>query len=228
MGVVEFLTEFIQASKDFHATLSPSLQSFVILFFLVLIIVIYSVFVWKLHEFIGTKNIFRFDLNQYNTSKNPVLSKIIASGFYLLEYILIVPFIIFFWFIIFSFFLMLLMEESFGINTILIVSAIVIASIRMSSYIPKYGEKLARELAKLFPFTFLAIAVLEPNIFANLIERFGTRVSELSLFFSGAINYFLFIIILEVVLRFFEFVFDIAGLSEEEPQPEQQDQQQKK
>jgi len=168
----------------------------------------------------GRKNIFNFDLNKYNTSENPVLAKIAASGFYLLEYILIIPFIIFFWFLIFTFFLIFFLEESIGVNTILMISAIAVAAIRMSSYIPRYGEKLAKDLAKILPFTFLGISVVQPGIFANLGVRVGSRISELPMFFSGVVSYLLFKLLLEVILRFFEFVFTIAGI-ESEVSPEE-------
>jgi len=218
MAEVNVLVDFINVIKEFYNSLAPMPKSFVTLFSLVILIVIYAVFVWKLHEFISRKNIFRFDLNQYNKSGNPTLSKIIASAFYLLEYTLIIPFIIFFWFLIFTFFLIFLIEESITIETILIISAIVVASIRMSSYIPGYGENVARELAKLLPFTFLGIAILEPNVFTNLIPRVGSRISELPEFFSGAIGYLVFIVFLEVILRFFEFIFNITEMeNEEEP-----------
>jgi len=220
MGVTDFILGAIQTAKDFHATLSPTLQIFLTLFILVLIIVVYAIFVWKLHQFMGQKNIFNFDLNKYNTSENPILAKITASGFYLVEYILIIPFIIFFWFLIFTFFLIFFLEESIGVNTILMISAIAVAAIRMSSYIPGYGEKLAKDLAKILPFTFLGISVVQPGIFADLGVRVGSRISELPMFFSGVINYLLFILILEVVLRFFEFVFNIAGIESEEDIPQ--------
>lgn len=207
-------SRIIEAYGEFVSSLSPMFQNFINLFLLVLLIVFYSVFVWKLYRFIGTKNIFKFDLNQYNTSSKPFFTKLIAAGFYLIEYIIIVPFIIFFWFAIFTFFIFLLVEESIPVKTILLISALAIASVRMCSYIPKYGENLAKELAKVLPFTFLAVSVLNPAIFSNMVGRVSERFSELSLFFFGIINYLIFIVSLEVILRFFEFLFNIAGIEE--------------
>ena len=214
MAVWDFISEFVIIYKDFILTLPPLFQIFVNLFVLVLIIIVYSVFVWKLHKFIATKNIFKFDLNKYNTTEHPVLTKLIASGFYLLEYIVIIPFIIFFWFAIFTFFLILFIEDPVSIENILLISAIAIASIRMASYIPGYGENLARKIAEILAFTFLAVSILDPQIFTNLIERVSQRFSEMPLFFSGAVNYLVFIIILEVALRLFEFLFSIMGIGD--------------
>jgi len=220
MNIGDFLSNLVQEYGNLVSTLPSLLQNFLNLFLLVLFIVIYSIFIWKLHKFIGTKNIFKFDLNKYNKAANPFLTKITAAGFYLLEYILLIPFIIFFWYIIFTFFLILFVEEAVTINTILFISAIAIAAIRMSSYLPKYGEKLATELAKILPFTFLAVSVLNPTLFSNIVGRLSSRFSEISLFFGGILSYLLFIVILEVILRFFEFIFNIMEVEEIEPPKE--------
>lgn len=221
MGLGDFLSEVVTSYSEFHSTLPPLFQDFVILFVLVLLIVVYAVFVWKLRNFIGTKNIFNFDLNKYNTSSNPATEKITASMFFLVEYIFVIPFLVFFWFVIFTFFLMLIVEESISISTILIVSAIVVAAIRMSSYIPNYGEKISKDIAKIIPFTFLGIALLNPSVFTGLLERIGMRLGNISTFLSGIVNYLLFIISLEVILRFFEFMFNIAGITDTEPETNQ-------
>jgi len=220
MNIGDFLSKLVQEYGNFISTLPPLIQKFLSLFLLVLLIVIYSIFIWKFHKFIGTKNIFKFDLNKYNRTSHPFLTKIVAAGFYLLEYILLIPFIIFFWYAIFTLFLILFIEEAVTISTILFISAIAISAIRMSSYLPKYGEKLAAELAKILPFTFLAVSVLNPTLFTNIIGKISSRFSEISLFFGGIISYLVFIILLEVILRFFEFIFNIMGVEEVEPPKE--------
>ncbi len=183
MSVGDFMSQLFQEYEIFISTLPQLIQNFLNLFLFVLLIVIYSIFIWKFYKFIGTKNIFKFDLNKYNKSKHPLLTKIIAAGLYLLEYILVIPFIIFFWYAIFTFFLILFVEEAVAISTILFISAVAIAAIRMSSYLPKYGENLAKDLAKILPFTFLAVSVLNPNIFTNIIGKLSERFSEISIFF---------------------------------------------
>ncbi|HUW43453.1 MAG TPA: hypothetical protein VMV95_00620 [Bacillota bacterium] len=220
MSIGDFFSGFAREYGNFVSALPPLLQNFLNLFLLVLLIVIYSVFVWKLYRFIGTKNIFKFDLNKYNKSAKPFFTKLIAAGFYLLEYIFLIPFIIFFWYFIFTFFLILFVEEAVTISTILFISAIAIAAIRMSSYLPKYGENLARELAKVLPFTFLAVSVLNPNIFTNIVERVSSRLGEISSFFQGIVTYLIFIILLEIILRFFEFIFNVFEIEEVQPPEE--------
>src|SRR3989344_8274520 len=142
------LSNFFGTFQIFLSTLPPTIKTLITLFFIALIIVTYSLFVWKLKDFIGKKNIFKFDLNKYNKSEHPFFTKTLASTFYFLEYILIIPFIIFFWFLVFTFFLFFLVENDVSVDTILVTSAIAVASIRMVSYIPEYGEDLARDLSK--------------------------------------------------------------------------------
>ncbi len=217
MSIGDFFSKFVQEYGNFISALPPLLQNFLSLFLLVLMIVIYSIFIWKFYKFIGTKNIFKFNLNKYNKAANPFWTKVIAAGFYLIEYILLIPFIIFFWYAIFTFFLILFVEEAVATNTvnhILFISAVAIAAIRMCSYIPKYGENLAKELAKILPFSFLAVSVLNPTLFTNIMGRVSSRFSEISSFFEGIIAYLLFIILLEIILRFFEFIFNIFEIAE--------------
>ena len=216
----ELVTDFILAFKEFFGTLPQTVQTFITLFSLVLLVVIYAVFVWRLHISIGTKNIFQFNLNKYNNTTNPVLAKILASFFYMIEYIFIIPFIVFFWFTVFTFFLIFLIEEEFDISVILLISAVAVSSIRMASYIPRYGENVARELAKVLPITFLGVAVLNPAILTNFATRAVVRLLQISQFVSGVLNFFFFIVVLEIILRFFEFLFYLMGIDEVEEREE--------
>ena len=113
----------------------------------------------------------------------------------------------FFWFIIFAFFLTFLSELE--IQTLLLISATIVAAIRMTSY---YKEDLSRDIAKLLPFTLLATSILNPAFFN--IERIFTHFNELPNFLGNIFYYLIFIIILEIVLRFFDFIFSLFGVEE--------------
>ena len=213
MAIESFASGVVDVYSSFIASLPGPFQIFINLFLLVLLIVIYAVFIWKLYRFIATKNIFHFNLAQYNKAGHPFIMKLFATFLYLAEYILLIPFIIFVWFAIFTVFLILL-TESLGLQEILMVAVTIIAAIRVTCYIPKYGENLAREIAKLLPFTLLAISLLNPNFFS--FERVLGHFSQVGAYFSLIFNYLIFIAVLEVVLRFFDFLFSIVGLNEEE------------
>jgi len=213
MALEVITSELVGAYNGFLGVLPPFFQSFINLFFLALLIVIYAVFIWKFHKFIGTRNIFNLNLNKYNTAEHPTVAKIVAGFLYLLEYIILLPVIIFFWFAVFTIFLIFL-TENLPLNTVLTLSVTVIAAIRMCSYLPNYGETIAKEVAKLFPLTLLAVSVVTPGFFD--FERIIGQLAEIPAFFGLILNYLFFIIILETILRFFEFVFSFLNLEEPE------------
>lgn len=203
-----FVSEIVGIYSSFLAAMPTSIQSFINLFLLVILVVVYAVFIWKFYQFIARKNIFELNLNQYNRVEHPGLAKILASALYLLEYIIILPFVIFFWFAVFTFFLVIL-TNSLSLDTILIVSVIIIASVRMTSYIPAYGENLAKEIAKLLPLNLLAIALIGKTAFS--FEGVLSNLSEVPHLFGVILNYLVFIIVLEIILRLFDFLFTFFG-----------------
>lgn len=211
MAAGDFTLEVISTYESFISNLPQAFQSFINLFLLVILIVVYAVFIWKLHRFIATKNIFGLNLNQYNKSSHPFVTKLVAGGFYLLEYIIILPFLIFFWFAVFTIFLILLTDE-LTIEAILTIAVTIIAAIRMTSYIPKYGENLAREIAKLLPFTLLAVSLLGSGFFN--VERVISQLTAIPALFGQIINFLAFIVALEVLLRFFDFLFSLLGFED--------------
>ena len=206
---IGLVSEIIASYKLFISSLPPFAGQFINLFLLVLLVVFYSVFIWKVHKFIAKKNILELNLNQYNKSKHPFFSKILAGMFYFIEYILVLPFLVFIWFSVFTLFLITLSGGEMDIKDILIISAITIASIRMTSY---YSEGLSREVAKLLPFTLLAFSIL--SLYSLDIDKIIEHISKIPFFLENILIYFVFIIILELILRFFDFLFSIFGLEE--------------
>ncbi len=211
MGITEVVGSSILSIYQWIVyPLPPFAQKFLNLFFLVMLVVLYSVFIWKFYRFISTKNILELNLNKYNKSSHPLSVKLLAGIFFLIEYILILPFLIFFWFSVFTLFLIFL-TENLTVNALLIISATVIASIRMISY---YSEELARDVAKLLPFTLLAVSILNPRFFN--IERIIGNFAELPQFFSEIAIYLAFIIFLETIMRIFDFIFSFLNIYESE------------
>ncbi len=204
-----FGTTLSEAYNLFISSLPLFFQNFINLLLIVLLVVIFSIFIWKFYRFISTKNIIKLDLNQYNKTEDPFLAKLLVGVFYLFEYIIVMPFLIFFWFSIFTLFLIFLTENS-DVNSLLLISAVIVATIRMTSY---YKEDLAKDLSKLIPFTLLAVSILNPKFFS--VERIFNQFSQLPNFFNEIFIYLIFIIILETVLRFFDFVFSLFGLQDE-------------
>ncbi|MEK6757854.1 MAG: hypothetical protein AABX88_01880 [Nanoarchaeota archaeon] len=208
---------FISYYKDFISFFPVPIGNFIDFILLVLLVFFYVLFIWKVHEFISKKNILELNLHKYNTSENSASTKFLAVGFYFLEYIIILPFLIFFWFVVFTLLLMLLSSGQ-EVSQILVISAVVVAVIRMTAY---YNETLSKEIAKIFPFTLLAVFALELSTFiqSEYIQTIIMRLTQIPSFFSQVFSYLIFILLLEMTLRFFEFIFsffDIDEFEEEE------------
>ena len=206
--VFQSLSNFLSSSyASLISSLPPFLQKFIAFFVIALIIVIYAFVVWKFYKSVSKKDILGLDLNKYNRTKHPLITKIVAGFFFLVEYILISPIIIFLWFALLTF-LLVIITEGIPTPTLLIISGLMIASIRIISYSSK---GLAEDIAKIVPLTLLATSFLNPNFFS--VERILTTFAEIPTLIGDIGIYVIFIIFLEIVLRFFDFIFSLFQLS---------------
>lgn len=204
-GVGDYLS---QAYSAVLGIVPPSFQTFIKLFVISLVLVIYAFAIWKFYQSIGKKNLIGLNLKKYGKHKNAGMEKFLASMFYFLEYIVILPLLIFLWFAMLTIFLVLLTERD--ISSILLLSVTLIAAIRMLSY---FKEDIAKEIAKIVPLTLLATTLLNPEFFS--VERILGQISQLPELFGNIYIYLMFIVLLELVLRVFDFVFSIMNLGGE-------------
>lgn len=196
--------------NEFLSMLPFWVQKFINLFFISLVIVIYSIFIWKFYRWVAKKDILELNLNKYQKKdKDSLFSKWIAAGLYFLEYLVILPAIVFVWFLGFTVFLMLL-TENINLSFLLIVSATVLTAIRMTAY---YNEDLSKDLAKLLPFTLLGVSVTQSGTFS--FENILGHISRIPEFFQEITIYLIFIIVIEFFLRILEVIFVASGLHEE-------------
>ena len=200
-----FLTE---AYDSITASMPPFLQQFVAFFVLAIVIVIYAFTVWKFYKTISKRDILGLDLNKYNRSKHPTFTKVIAGIFYLIEYILIAPLVIFLWFGLLTF-LLILITEGLSTPTLIIVSGVMIAVIRITAYA---HEDLSQDIAKIVPLTLLATSLLNPAFFS--VDRILGTFAEIPTLFGDIGIYFVFITFLEVILRLFDFIFSLVGIAQ--------------
>ena len=149
---------------------------FTVAFFMVLIFV-YSIFIWKVYRAISRKDIISLNLGQYNYLEHAVLKKILAGILYFIEYIIILPFLILFWYVLFAL-VLLFFSENLSLEQILLLSAAVVGSIRLLAY---YKQEIAMDVAKLLPFTILAIILLSPRFLdvGRFLDSINTSYSLL-------------------------------------------------
>ncbi|MFH1307305.1 MAG: hypothetical protein ABIH72_00455 [archaeon] len=160
-----------------------------------ILIAIYAIFVYKFYRFLGRRDILKLDLNQYNKTDHPGWNKFFASVFFILEYIIVLPIIVIFWFLFLAIFLLLLSEDQ-TIAQVLLVAGGIVASIRLTSY---FSEDLSKDLAKIFPFTVLAIFLLNPDFF--LLSNLVSKAAEIPMLLRNIYIYVIFIVSLEAALR---------------------------
>lgn len=158
-------------------------------------ILMYSIFIWKFYKFLACREIIQINLSKYNYSKHPVLEKVLAVVLYTLEYLVILPFLVIFWFGILSVFLLVL-SESQDTQQILLISAAIIASTRVTSYI---SEDLSKDIAKILPFTVLAAFILGNSFFnsGGVIDK----ISQIPSLFNHILMFLVFIFVVEFSLR---------------------------
>jgi hypothetical protein len=208
--VIEFLQEGVFGS--IFKTLSDLgiFQSTIFrLAFFTAVILAYSLFVFYSYRLFSKKNLFDFNFNEYLNTANPTITSIFGFFLYIVEYIFILPFFIILWFGFYSIFLLIL-ARNLEIQTILLISSALISAIRISSFA---SESLSKDLAKMLPFTLLALALVGERFFSLelLLERFSAIPSLI----SSLPIFLLFIFGVEIVLRFFDAI-NIFVLRKEE------------
>ena len=190
--VFEVINNYFQGIMD---SIPSDQRLFVSLVFYTFMIFIYALFIWKFYRFLASREILQLNLKQYNYSGHPGPEKIVAIILYTLEYLIILPFLVAFWFVILSIFLIVL-SESTNTQQILLVSAAIIASTRLTAYV---SEDLAKDLAKILPFTVLAAFILSENFF-NIGNAFD-KLAQIPQLINEIFIFLVFIFIIEFLLR---------------------------
>jgi len=173
------------------------------------LILMYSLFIWKFYRFLANREIIQLDLKQYNYSNHPALEKIFVLCLYTLEYLIILPFLVLFWFAILSIFLLVLSESQDTLQ-ILLISAAIITSTRITSYI---NEELSKDIAKILPFTILAAFVLGSNFFDP--GKIITKLYEIPSLFDNIFIFLVFIFVVEFSFRGLYSIFQLISSKNE-------------
>lgn len=205
------MDSLVNPYKDFLGSLPNSYQLLFGIFVYVVLIALYSIFVFQFYRFLARKNILKLNLSKYNKTDKPLLKKFFATILFLLEYVIILPLLVFFWFAVLSLLLLLLSKDQ-PVRQILLVSAAIVGAIRVTSY---FNESLSQDLAKMFPFTALAIFLLSPD-FLDFSLVIG-RLIEIPSLLYHVFFYLIFVICFEIFIRV---VYTIAFLFK---QPEEQE-----
>lgn len=169
--------------------------------FFTAVIVLYAIFVFFFYRYLAKQNIIGLNLRKYNRSANPRMAKFWGFILYIVEYIIILPIVTTFWFGILSVLLLTLTATEMSVIAVLMITTALIAGVRITAYI---SEKLSQDLAKMIPFTILAVAITSQNFFqiSTYVERFS-EIPDLVLLLP---QFILFVIGVELIMRSIELI----------------------
>ena len=168
---------------DLQNIFSGDLSAFVPIFYLVISIAIYSILIWHFYRFIARRDCFKVSESNH--------SKLVG----ILKYFFLFPFVAGIFFVGFSL-MMLFITRSYEISALLSTSFAIIMAIRITAY---YNEDLSKDVAKMLPFALLGLFLVDPSYFR--FEDIIDKINSLPEFLALCIQFILFIIIVEWVLR---------------------------
>jgi len=166
------------------------------LIFFIIGLAIYAIVVFNLYRFVARRDIFELNLRQYNRFEHPLMAKSFASLLYIVEYLLFFPLFLMFWFVVFSAILIAIAKTD-SVQTVLLISMALISSIRITSY---YSQTLSKDIAKLLPFTLLAIFLVDLGQFSW--DKSILLLNQIPSLTSTLKYYFVFAVSVEFILRF--------------------------
>ena len=161
-------------------------------------VAIYAIVIFNLYRFMSRRDIFNLDFSKYEESRHPALRKTLHLIFYVAKYLLIFPLFAFFWFGVLVV-MVALLSKTKEVEDLLLVAMAVLTSVRVTSY---YTEDLSRDIAKMLPFALLGIFLIDLRYFdlstsTELLNRVGDE-------WKSIFYYWVFVIVLELVLRITE------------------------
>lgn len=163
---------------------------------------IYTWFIFKFYPFLGKRDVFELNLQQYSESFIGGVKIFLSGIFYVLEYVFILPFFAFFWFGVVAVILAMLSKSN--VESMLLIAMVLVGSIRMTAY---HKEDLSKDLAKILPFALLGVFLVDVSFFSwqaslETLKQFPSQWKQMA-------YYLIFIVLLEILLRI---VHGFAGL----------------
>ena len=155
----------------------------------------YCLLIYHFYRFAAKRDIFGFNALKIELDRNDLSEEMRDTLYGAIKYGVMFPVIVFLWFTGFSILLFFLAKE-LPTAQILLISVSFVTAIRLASY---YHEDLSRDMAKLFPFVLLGIAIVEPGFFS--LELIVNRINSLLDFLPDLPVYFFFIVLVEWALR---------------------------
>ena len=153
------------------------------LFYLIILIAIYSIAVWHFYRFIAKRDCFNIKTIHHQRI------------FSLIKYFLLFPFIAFLFFVGFAL-MILFITRGYDFVSILSTSFAVVIAIRLTAY---YNEDLSKDVAKMLPFALLGLFIADPSYFSY--SEIAVKINSLPEFLTLCFQFIILIVIAEWILR---------------------------
>ena len=176
------------ASFSLQDVLDGDLTLLFSLMYLVISLALYSIMIWYFYRFIAQRDCFNVD-----HCRHPVV--VSCLGYFLLFPVVATLF--------FSGFALILvfLTRNFAIPELLATSFVLVVAIRFTAY---YSEDLSKDVAKMLPFAVLGLVVVNPTFFD--VDDILLTINSLPEFVTLAVQFILFIVLIEWCLRIALFV----------------------
>ena len=182
MGITETLSENLSLIFQSISNSIPTFyRPYLTLAIFIILVSLYSISVWKFYRFLAKRDLLELNLGKYNRYQAGFFKKFFAVAFFIAEYIVILPIVVFFWFSVVAMILLFLAKDH-TIQNILLIAGVLVGSVRVAAY---YSEDLSKDIAKLFPFTILAVAVTTPG-FLDLSDTI-LKIAQLKGLFANVL-----------------------------------------
>jgi len=184
---MESIADVSEWARNFspEQILSGNLEAFQALFYLIIMIALYSIAIYHFYRHAARRDCFKPSRRKH--------SKLVG----LCKYFFLFPFVAIFFFLGFSLILISLTKESsYDVSGILSLSFAIIVTIRITAY---YTEDLSKDVSKMLPFAVLGVFLVDSTYFS--IDKVIERISTLPEYVNMIIQFIILIIIVEWILR---------------------------
>ena len=162
---------------------------------------VYAVFVFHFYRFVAARDMFQLNLSRSDEARGSLLGDLFRLVWWVVRFVFLYPAFAFFWLAVLTLVLAFLSEDR-SLSNILLIAMATVSAIRVAAY---YNEDLARDLSKMLPFAVLSFFIVS----ADSLDAIGSlaALSEVSEHLETIFYYLIFLVALELVLRFLFVIF---------------------
>ena len=162
---------------------------------------VYAVFVFHFYRFVAARDMFRLNASWRGEERGSLFGNLFRLVWWVVRFVFLYPAFAFFWLAVLTLVLAFLSEER-TLDSVLLIAMATVCAIRVAAY---YNEDLSRDLSKMLPFAVLSFFIVT----ADSLDAIGslTALREVSEYRETILYYLLFLVALELVLRFLFLIF---------------------